>query len=728
MTGTPPVKVARCAELLMLGLIALAATGSPMRAQSCSAGTTTGYGFFGDVYLDQHEPWGYGNGPILIKDPAPPLPGENPDYGMLSALEVKVADFNKDGVLDVVLGGNYEGVVVYYFETIGHQQWRVKQAEELEFADEVTGMGVSGCYDLDVGDVDGDTWPDIVVGRRLGCHESGFFFWKDTVFRNDPGGGTGYVHFPFTRALPIPNPTFGLPECCNEPFVPNPCPPPDPPWAAGSTLGVALGDVDKDGDLDLLTSGDDYATRYFTNSGDGHYTYQTSYLDGLNKNYRMMVLGDIDGDTDLDMVVARLNQSDLPEDPNRVYFNQWNTPQFNPLNPFLISQQPALQLPAVDHVTWTANPPCNGQSFGTVPSNSITMEVALSDLDRDQDLDLVATSYMGRNTAYLNNGAGFFGCFNSSTVPGFSMNNGQPAFIFPAVTGSWTGTESECLRGLCNAAYNNWHLTQPLLLNCGSNITYTVPGTNLNNCTGISIADVNHDRLPDVTFSYRNDLEEICRRGPVDLPYLSDNGPAVPGTYDVLFINESVVGQLAFNGCVEMIGLKDDGTGYGDLVKINTEDNAFDWVDANTNNMMQIDKQQLIWGNTLLSTGCPQIYMSSFAGGESELVIAGADEMAGLPFIVFASSTGTAGGFGFLDDMVPLTYDQLTSWLAAEGAVKESADSGYLDKEGIGRIAVSLPPEAGVQGDSVWFAAVVLGSDGTAVLVTNPLEVKVQWQ
>ena len=145
---------------------------------------------------------------------------------------------------------------------------------------------------------------------------------------------------------------------------------------------VALGDLDRDGDLDVVVGNDmGGATTVWWNGGGGAFSDSGMAL-GTFDTYGV-ALGDLDGDGDLDLVEGNVDQ------PNRVYFNGAGT--------------------LVD----------SAQSLG----NHATFDIALGDLDGDGDLDLVEGNYNEANRVYFNNGAGTLvdggqtlGGFNTTAV------------------------------------------------------------------------------------------------------------------------------------------------------------------------------------------------------------------------------------------------------------------------------------------------------------------------
>lgn len=139
---------------------------------------------------------------------------------------------------------------------------------------------------------------------------------------------------------------------------------------AGSRA-VILGDVDGDGDLDALvanpaTAGK--ANHLWLNNGEGYFS-QSSQILGYGDS-QTIALGDVDGDGDLDALIANADES------NQLWFNN-GSGQFSN----------------------------SGQSLG--PS----YDLALGDMDGDGDLDVLTS-----HTIWLNDGAGYFGSLSPSTI------------------------------------------------------------------------------------------------------------------------------------------------------------------------------------------------------------------------------------------------------------------------------------------------------------------------
>jgi len=117
-----------------------------------------------------------------------------------------------------------------------------------------------------VGDIDGDTLPDAVVGGM-------------------PGEGLVWYRWPDWRktTIAIPNTEF--------------------------TTDGRLGDVDGDGDLDVVLATVATQSRLYLNDGNGNLTDATSSLPQGSLSATDIELGDVDKDGDLDMVVGTMKQT-----------------------------------------------------------------------------------------------------------------------------------------------------------------------------------------------------------------------------------------------------------------------------------------------------------------------------------------------------------------------------------------------------------------------------------
>ncbi|OUJ67422.1 FG-GAP-like repeat-containing protein, partial [Hymenobacter crusticola] len=247
----------------------------------------------------------------------------NPD---VSVSRVALADLDNDGDLDLVTAGSTSGEKGFVSIRLNNGQGSFTAVPDVSVND--------GALNLAVGDVNGDGYLDVLTANSpLRPGTVSVLINNGTGTSFTPGGGEALIYI------------------ANRPF------------------DIKLGDVDNDGDLDVVTSNLGGVT-VFRNSGTGSFTtgQQLSISSAPFRYSSSIDLGDIDKDGDLDFV-ANIG----------------------------VSSQATNAIAAVginNGGTFTL-----GQQFGI---NSF--DISLGDIDGDQDLDFVASS-----GTRLNNGQGTFG-------------------------------------------------------------------------------------------------------------------------------------------------------------------------------------------------------------------------------------------------------------------------------------------------------------------------------
>jgi hypothetical protein len=303
--------------------------------------------------------------------------------------DVDLGDMDGDGDLDIVTGntgaafpGSGEQNVIYLNDGSGNF------VASLDF-----GTGWDWTSSVRVADLDGDGDLDVAVGNSdVGNAEN-----QNAVYLNDGSGDLSNAHdvgpgTDQTEGLAIADVDdngaldfiAGNYRQTNVAFLNDGA----GTYASADDFGgqftakVAVGDVDKDSDLDLI-AGNGGPNEIHLNDGTGDFAVSLPFGPSSDDTWSLAV-GDLDGDTDLDIAVGNLGEQ------NVVYLNDGAGYFYT------------------GTVDCTAPPP-NATCFGTGTDN--TMSLALGDLDGDGDLDIAAGNGLmvgEQNVVYLNDGAAGF--------------------------------------------------------------------------------------------------------------------------------------------------------------------------------------------------------------------------------------------------------------------------------------------------------------------------------
>lgn len=203
------------------------------------------------------------------------------------------------------------------------------------------------------------------------------------------------------------------------------------------TEAVVLGDIDADGDVDVIKANGSGGVIRHLNDGHGDFTVGDRVGSEFNQALSV-ALGDIDADGDLDLLVGRVSQ------PIRIYLNDGHGDFGAQGIEFSAEQIYARSLALVDvDADGDLDLAAGGQNaaikffrndsngrFGAASQDignetSITMAMAFADVDGDSDVDLIAVNSGEPVRRYLNDGQGNFTAKGDEIAPHGHRHSGM---------------------------------------------------------------------------------------------------------------------------------------------------------------------------------------------------------------------------------------------------------------------------------------------------------------
>ncbi len=260
--------------------------------------------------------------------------------------DIAVADFNQDGFPDLVIVSEDDLTNEYYLND-----------GRGVFIDDSHRLPVQGKSNaVNTLDLNGDGYPDLLIGND----------GLNSCLLNDQNGG--WTECP--ERIPDSNKT---------------------------TQDIEIGDIDGDGDPDVICGNED-DNEIWINDGHGYFSDETAARLPLAAGAwetREADLGDMDGDGDLDLLLANVNFRQNKDPQNRLFENDGRG---------YFTERTATHLPA--------------EQMHSVDADFV-------DLDGDGDLDIITANSFGHSfQCYLNDGHGRYSQATESILPASVRGDG----------------------------------------------------------------------------------------------------------------------------------------------------------------------------------------------------------------------------------------------------------------------------------------------------------------
>jgi hypothetical protein len=297
------------------------------------------------------------------------LPGWRSTAAIVTT-SIDIGDGDRDGDLDLVCGNYGEGNTLY-----------LNVAGVLDVMPAWSSTQQNNTFDVALADMGNDGDLDLVCGNEAQVNTlyemEGFLLADSPTWTSDPTNSTFGVELADIDAdgdldlicgnggfLPQPNTVY-----VNDKGILAQI-----PWETGvssGTYGIAVGDVDDDGDLDLVCGNANARNTLYVNDG-GFFKSTPAWRSGPEKTTIVVALGDVNGDFLPDLVCGN---GGVQGDINTVYYNVGPDSGY-------FSTEP----------DWESDP------------DNITVGVALADFNGDGNLDLVCGNNGQPNTIYPGRG------------------------------------------------------------------------------------------------------------------------------------------------------------------------------------------------------------------------------------------------------------------------------------------------------------------------------------
>lgn len=197
----------------------------------------------------------------------------------------------------------------------------------------------------------------------------------------------------------------------------------------GLSMDAGVGDIDGDGDLDVVIANEFNPNILLLNDGSGRFSNGSSRLPAASRDSEDVGVADFDGDGDLDVVVVseddRVNELYFNDGSGRFSDEGHRLPVQGTTNGVVVADLtgdgfPDILLANNGQDAFLVNDGAGGfvdETAQRLPrSGDVTQDLELGDVDGDGDLDLVVGNE-GANALYINDGEGHFRDDTETRIP-----------------------------------------------------------------------------------------------------------------------------------------------------------------------------------------------------------------------------------------------------------------------------------------------------------------------
>ena len=348
------------------------------------------------------------------------------------------------------------------------------------------------------------------------------------------------------------------------------------------TVSIAFSDIDGDDDLDLLVGNEWEGNNVYFNGGDSSGSNTGVFTDSeqsLGTTYTTsLALGDIDGDGDLDVVESNLNTN------KRIWLNSHKHINDNLMipNPQALAKNNTYTIALGDldndgdldivegnlgeeNLVWLNRNDSLGNSTGVfIDSNQElgtggTTSVVLADLDSDGDLDIVEANYNEGNLVRINDGSGIF--TSNKKLPG---SDSEPTFSI--AIGDVNGDD------LLDIVEGNYGVSNRVLLNDGTG-SFTAIAQAIGNydTRSIKLTDIDGDKDLDMVEGNYKQPNRIWRNDG-DGNFTDTNQTLVDSTDN--YTTSIATGDIDGDGDIDFVEGTANPNGSNNKVWFNGGDNS----------------------------------------------------------------------------------------------------------------------------------------------------------